>query len=149
MRFRDLGWIFAPVPVTSPPLQRQAGSPGRPEAPAPGARWGKPSEFSWSNAANTARKRGSGVTVQYPEPTPRAFMRVIAADLKVMSEVVRVEAPGDPSTWVEVDRMTRMAFQFTEFPPKPKLSSPQPSRTTVYDMEFALHPPEADEYPQT
>ena len=145
IRYHDLARMFAAVQVTSPPLQRQQARPAPPPPPASSARWGKPSEFSWSNQAALMRGKTGSITVNYPEPKPREFMRIVRADLKIMSELVRVEMPDNPSVWVELDRMTRMAFHFTEFPPKPHAGSPQPSRTTVYDLEFDLHPPPEDE----
>ena len=146
MRYADLPRLYAGVSVTSPPLQRRAAPPAAPQDIAPGARWGRPSRFSWSTAAALFRTRGQSITIEYPQPKPRHFMRVITAELKVMSERVRVEAPEDPSLWVEVDRMTRMAFHFTEFPPKRTPTSLQPARTTVYDLAFDLHPPADTEY---
>ena len=147
MRYGDLARMFAAVPVSSPALQRQDARPAAPQPPASGARWGKASEFSWSNEAARMRSKTASVSVNYPEPKPREFMRIVRADLKVISELVRVEAPDNPSAWVEIDRMTRMAFHFTEFPPKRTAASPQPSRTTLYDLEFDLHPPASEEAP--
>lgn len=140
MRYADLPRLYAAVQVISPPVRRgeMVHPPALPEA---GARWGKASAFSWSRqAASEGRGRQERLTVEYPEPAPRAFMRVVEAEARIMSERVRIEAPDDPSRWVEVDRMTRMAFAWTEFPPKPQTGSPQPSLTTVYDLAFALHP---------
>lgn len=141
MRYTDLARMFSVVPVTSPPLRREA-RPTVPQPPASGARWGKASRFSWSNkkaaASGGMRAQLQSITINYPEPKPREFMRVVRADLKVNSELVRVEGP---SGWVEVDRLTRMAFQYTEFPPKRGIGSLQPSRTTIYDLVFDLHPP--------
>lgn len=140
MRLADLPRLYAAVPVTSPPARR--GEPQHaPAQPKAGVRWGKASAFSWSRQAGAdGRDRQQRLSVSYPEPAPRAFMRLVEAEARIMSQRARVEAPDDPAVWVEVDRMTRLAFAFTEFPPKPHAGSPQPSLTTVYDLAFALHP---------
>ena len=138
MRYADLPRLYAAVPVTSPPVRRHKPIVA-PALPAAGARWGEGSRFSWSRQA-AAEGRQEGLSLERSKP--RAFMRVVEAEAKIMSERVRVEAADDPSVWAEVDRMTRMSFAYTEFPPKAHAASPQPSRTTVFDLEFALHPPD-------
>ena len=138
MRYADLPRLYAAVPVTSPPVRRGE-TIAAPALPPAGARWGKGSRFSWSRAA-AGEGRQEGLSLE--RSGPRAFMRVVEAQAKIMSERARVESADDPSVWAEVDRMTRMAFAYTEFPPKAHPGSPQPSRTTIFDLEFALHPPD-------
>ena len=143
MRYGDLPLLYAPV--VAHPVQR-ATAPAAPDpAPESGARWGKASAFSWSNQAALARNRTQGVSIEYPDGDPPEYMRIIDAELTVQAERVRVVSPDDPDIWVEIDRVTRMAFHYTEFPPKPDPSSLQPSLTTYYDLAFDLHPPASEE----
>ena len=86
------------------------------------------------------------MTVNYPEDGPPEVMRIVRSRLNIRSVTAKVEDPGRPGVFVEVDRMERMYFSYTEFPPKPTRSSLQPSVTTHYDLRFDLHPP--DETPQ-
>lgn len=137
MRYDDLHRLYAATPVTSTSRPRRTTRPSPPPGPSVGARWGKASAFSWSREAAGDRE---GMTVEGLDAAPRAFMRVVGTQAKIMSQRVRVEDPGDPASWIEVDRMTRIAFAYTEFPPKPTAASPQPSRTTVYDLALVLHP---------
>lgn len=146
MRYGDLSRIYAPVVVT--PMQRVAprNAPTAPDAaPESGARWGKASAFSWSNQAALARSRRPGISIEYPEGEPPEYMRIIDAELQVQAERVKVVSDQDPETWVEIDRVTRMAFHYTEFPPKPDPSALQPSLTTYFDLAFDLHPPSSEE----
>ena len=143
MRWADLHRLSAAVPVTASPARRETARASAEQQDESGTRWGKASRFSWSREAAPDDER-SFLVEPFDTPTP-AYMRVIEATAKIRSERVRVELPENPSVWAEVDRMTRIAFGYTEFPPKPYPSSPQPSRTTVYDLTFVLHPPPEDE----
>ena len=67
-------------------------------------------------------------------------MRIIAADLLVASQRVRVRSPADENVWVEIDRLRRMVFHYTEHPPKSSPSGLTPTRTTYFDLSFDLHP---------
>ena len=145
MRYSDLPLLYAPV--VAYPVQRAEPRPAADPAPESGARWGKASAFSWSTAAALARSQQPGLSIEYPEGAPPAYMRIIDAELTVQAERVKVRSPDDPDTWVEIDRVTRMAFHYTEFPPKPDPSSLQPSLTTYFDLTFDLHPPATEESP--
>ncbi|MBW3534302.1 MAG: coproporphyrinogen III oxidase family protein [Gemmatimonadetes bacterium] len=80
IRYHDLARMFAAVPVTSPPLQRQEAQPAAPLPPTSGARWGKASAFSWSReAATSGRNRQERLSVG-GDSEPRAFMRVVEAE---------------------------------------------------------------------
>ena len=146
MRYGDLPRLYAPV-IAHPVQRAEARSAPDPE-PETGARWGRPSAFSWSTErARTFRTRQQTISVEYPEGDPPEYMRIVDAELKVMAERVKVRAPSNPDVWVEIDRVTRMAFHYTEFPPKPDPSALQPSLTTYLDLHFDLHPPASEEAP--
>ena len=148
MRYGDLARVYAPV--IAHPIQRAEPRPtAAPDSePETGARWGRASAFSWSNErARTFRTQQQTVSIEYPEDDPPEYMRIVDADLKVMAERVKVRDPENAEIWVEIDRVKRMAFHYTEFPPKPDPSSLQPSLTTYFDLHFDLHPPPSDEAP--
>ena len=144
MRYADLVRVHAPATVAPTDRVRV---PAADPAPESGARWGKASAFSWSTEGAKARRKQQTVSVEYPEDAPPEYMRIIEADLKVMAERVKVRSPDDPGTWIEIDRVTRMAFHYTEFLPKRDPPAMQPSLTTYYDLLFDLHPPASDEAP--
>lgn len=133
------GTLQSVVPVPSHSQERRR-APEPPPTPDIGLRWGKPSAFSFSIAAAQER-RNPGVTVNYPEDAPPEVMRIVPSRLNIRSVTAKVEDPARPGVFVEVDRMERMYFSYTEFPPKPTRSSLQPSVTTHYDLRFDLHPP--------
>lgn len=146
MRYSDLPLLYAPVTAT--PNRRVETCAAPPPAPDAGARWGRASAFSWSTeAALAGRNRQRSVSVEYPEGDPPEFMRTIDAEMTVMVERVKVRSPDDLDVWVEIDRVMRMAFHYTEFPPKPDPASLQPSLTTYLDLHFDLHPPASEESP--
>jgi hypothetical protein len=72
-------------------------------------------------------------------------MRIIPATAQVASQKVKVRSPDDADTWVEIDRLTRIAFRYTEFLPKSSPSGLTPTLTTCFDLTFDLHPPATDE----
>ena len=105
----------------------------------------RPSAFSWSNEGAKTSEPEQDISNQTPSGAPAEYMRVVDAQLRVSAQKVKVRAPSDPANqWVEVDRLTRMMFYFTEFPPKSSPGGMTPTLTTYYDMTFALHP-SADE----
>ena len=136
MRWGDLA--HAVRPVNSHRTGRIETSPPVP-VPDVGRRWGRPSAFSFSREERE-EEGGPSVDVRWPGREPRHFMRIIPADLKVTATRHTVDDGSGNS--VEIDRLNRMMFQYTEILPKPHVSSLQPSRTTYYDMTFALHPEE-------
>ena len=145
MKFSDVLRIYAPANAS--PSERAPTPAAEPE-PESGARWGKASGFSWSNeAAKAGRSRRQTLSVEYPDAEPPEYIRIIDAELKVMAERVKVRDAANPDLWVEIDRVKRMAFHYTEFPPEPNPAALQPSLTTYYDLHFDLHPPASGEAP--
>ena len=142
MRLSDV--IGSVIPVNSHSRPRTPAKPPVPvPVPAVGVRFGGASAFSFSAegaARDIASRKGGGVTVNFPEQEPPEFMRVVTSQVKVVSQVVRVEDPDDPESFTDVDRLARMMFYYTQFPPKPTRGSLQPSFTTYYDLHFDLHP---------
>jgi hypothetical protein len=144
MRWHDLSRLY--TPVTAAPLQRAQPAVVLLPEPDSGARWGKPSAFSWSRQqAIATSSETQKIALHDRDEDPVEYMRVIPAQAQVTSERVKVRAPGEDETWVEIDRLTRLMFSYTEFPSKPTTASMQPSLTTYFDLHFELHPPEADE----
>ncbi len=142
MRWSDLARLY--TPVTAAPLHRTR--PALPAAtPDSGARWGRPSAFSWSNEGAEQSSGLQSVTNQTPSGRPPEYMRIVAAQARVVAERVKVTSPTDESVWVEIDRMRRMVFHYTEFPPKSGPGGMTPTRTTYFDLSFDLHPPPAEE----
>ena len=141
MRWHDLARLY--MAVTAAPLLRTR--PGQPPAiPASGGRWGRPSAFSWS-AEGAAQDDEQSVTDQTPSGNPAEHMRIINAQLLVASEKVRVHSPDNPSVWVDIDRLSRMVFHYTDYPPKSRPSGMTPTQTTYFDLTFDLHPSPAEE----
>jgi hypothetical protein len=68
-------------------------------------------------------------------------MRVIPAQAQVASQRVMVRSPEDDDVWIELDRLTRLMFRYTEFPPKSNPGGMTPTLTTSFDLTFDLHPP--------
>ena len=58
---------------------------------------------------------------------------------------MKVRSPDDEDVWVEIDRLTRLMFRYTEFPPKSNPGGMMPTLTTYFDLRFDLHPPASDE----
>ena len=142
VRWHDLARLY--TPVTAAPVQRTP--PGQsPAIPASGGRWGNPSAFSWSREAAQQSPAEQSVTDRTPSGSPPEYMRIIDAQLLVASEKVRVTSPNDPSVWVDIDRLRRMVFHYTEFPPKSSPSGLTPTRTTYFDLSFDLHPSPSEE----
>ncbi len=138
MRWSDLARLY--TPVTATPQLRARIVPLTETDPGSGARWGRPSAFSWSNEAAKQRPDEQSITNTTPSGSPAEYMRIVAADLLVASQRVRVQSPIDPSVWVEIDRLRRMVFHYTEYPPKSSPSGLTRTRTTYFDLSFDLHP---------
>ena len=142
MRWSDLARLYTPVAT---PLQRvQPVALVDPE-PASGARWGKPSAFSWSSEAARTSPAKQSISNQTPSGSPVEYMRIIPAQAQVASRKVRVRSPRDEEVWIEIDRLTRLMFRYTEFPPKSGPGGMTPTLTTYFDLSFDLHPPASDE----
>jgi hypothetical protein len=143
MRWHDLARLY--TPVTAAPLQRA--QPVALVAPEPdiGARWGKPSAFSWSSEAGKTSPAKQSIALHHRDDEPPEYMRIIPAQAQVSSQRVKVRSPDDEDVWVEIDRLTRLMFRYTEFPPKSSPSGMTPTLTTYFDLSFALHPPASDE----
>ena len=142
MRLVDLS--YRRVPVLSHSRVRTAPPPPV-ETPQVGARWGKASQFVFSNASREEKASPPSLDIRWPEQRPYEYMRLMEDDLLVAASRGRI---GDEPSYVEVSRMARMRFRYTEYPPKRNRSAMQPSVTTYYDLTFVLHPPEDEEVPQ-
>ncbi len=138
MRWSDLARLY--TPVTATPQLRARIVPLTETDPGSGARWGRPSAFSYSNEAAKQSADEQSITNQTPSGSPAEYMRIIAADMLVASQRVRVQSSSDENVWVEIDRLRRMVFHYTEHPPKSSPSGLTPTRTTYFDLSFALHP---------
>jgi hypothetical protein len=143
MRWADLARLY--TPVTATPMQRIRTVVLADPEPDSGARWGKPSAFSWSSEAAGTSPAQQSITNQTPSGAPVEYMRVIPAQAQVSSQRVKVRSPSDEDVWVEIDRLTRLMFRYTEFPPKSNPSGMTPTLTTYFDLTFDLHPPASDE----
>lgn len=141
MRWADLAWVFTPILATPQPRTRPV-SLVEPD-PDSGARWGRPSAFSWSNEAARTSPARQSVMNRTPSGALAEYMRIIPAQAQVASERVRVEAAA--GTWIEIDRLTRMMFRYTEHLPRSSPSGLTPTLTTYFDLTFDLHPPATDE----
>jgi hypothetical protein len=139
MRWHDLARLYTPVTATSQSRSRPVVLVD-PE-PDSGERWGKPSVFSWSSEAARTSPAKQSISNQTPSGSPVEYMRIIPAQAQVASQRVKVRAPDDGDVWVEVDRLTRLMFRYTEFPPKSSPSGMRPTLTTYFDLSFDLHPP--------
>jgi hypothetical protein len=143
MRWHDLARLYTPVIAT--PLQRiRPAVLVDPELDS-GARWGRPSAFSWSSEAAKASPAKQSIANQTPSDDPVEYMRIIPANAQVASQRVKVRSPDDEDVWVEIDRLTRLMFRYTEFPPKSGPGGMTPTLTTYFDLTFDLHPPASDE----
>jgi hypothetical protein len=138
VRWSDLARLCTPVTATPQPRTRVV--PLAEPDPDSGGRWGRPAAFSWSNEATKQSPDEQSITNQTPSGSPVEYMRTIAADLTVISERVRVQSPSDENVWVEIDRLRRMVFHYTQHPPKSSPSGLTPTRTTYFDLAFDLHP---------
>lgn len=143
VRWSDLARLY--TPITAAPLQ-----PIRPAIladpePESGARWGRPSTFSWSSQAAKTSPAQQSISNQTPSGAPVEYMRIIPAQAQVASQKVKVRSPGDEDVWIEIDRLTRMMFRYAEFPPKSSPSGMTPTLTTYFDLTFDLHPPASEE----
>ncbi len=143
MKWADLARLY--TPVTATPLQRVRPVVFADPEPDSGARWGKPSAFSWSSEAARTSAAKQSVSNQTPTGDPVEYMRIIPARAQVTSQRVKVRSPSDENVWVEIDRLTRLMFRYTEFPPKSGPSGVTPTLTTYFDLSFDLHPPATDE----
>jgi hypothetical protein len=143
MRWHDLARLY--TPVTAEPLQRVRPTVLIDPEPDSGARWGKPSAFSWSNEAARTSPAKQNISNQTPSGAPVEYMRIIPANAQVASQKVKVRSPGDEDVWIEIDRLTRLMFRYTEFPPKSGPGGMTPTLTTYFDLTFDLHPPASDE----
>ena len=143
MRWSDLARLYTPVTATAQPRARAI--PLAETDPDSGARWGRPSAFSWSSEAAKQSEDEQSITNTTPAGRPAEYMRIIPADLTVLSERVRVQSPTDENVWIEIDRLRRMVFHYTEHPPKSSPSGLTPTRTTYFDLSFALHPSPEEE----
>jgi hypothetical protein len=141
MRWSDLVRLVTPV-TAIPQLRTRPVSFADPE-PDSGARWGRPSAFSWSNEAAKTSPARQSVTNRTPSGASAEYMRIISATAQVASQKVKVRAGDD--TWIEIDRLTRLMFRYTEFLPRSSPSGMQPTLTTYFDLSFDLHPPSSDE----
>lgn len=133
-RWVDLA--YAVQPVESHSVERAEVLPPEP-TPTPGRCWGRPSAFTHSREALEEDGGPPSVTVNWPTEGARHFMRVLPAELEVVAKRVKVE---EGEVVIEIDRLERMMFRYTEPRPKPTVRSLQPTRTTYYDMTFELHP---------
>ena len=143
MRWSDLARLY--TPVTATPLQRTRPVVLADPQPDSGARWGKPSAFSWSNEAARTSPAKQSISNQSPSGSPIEYMRIIPANAQVASQKVKVRSPGDEDVWIEIDRLARLMFRYTEFPPKSGPGGMTPTLTTYFDLSFDLHPPASDE----
>ncbi len=121
---------------------RQRPEPVAPEpVPEAGVQFGRPSTFSFSAAAaDSGAGSGPGFVIELPDRSQAEYMRIIRAPGQVLSQEVRVKDPVEPGTSVDISRFERLRFAFTEYLPKPRLSSLQPTLRTEYDLTFKLHP---------
>ena len=143
MRWSDLARLYTPVSAT--PLQRVQPVVLVDPEPDSGVRWGKPSAFSWSSEAARTSPAKQSIALHDREEAPPEYMRIIPAQAQVTSQRVKVRAASDEGVWIEIDRLTRLMFRYTEFPPKSGPSGMTPTLTTYFDLSFALHPPASDE----
>ena len=139
MRWSDLARLY--TPVTATPLQRVRPAVLVDPEPDSGARWGRPSAFSWSSEAARTSPAQQSITNQTPSGAPVEYMRVIPAQAQVSSQRVKVRSLDDEDVWIEIDRLTRLMFRYTEFPPKSGPGGMTPTLTTYFDLSFDLHPP--------
>ena len=72
---------------------------------------------------------------------PREFKRIIKAQTKIYSKEYRVSRDGEsnPSDYVDIDRIERLMFYFTEHPEKARPAGFTPSHTTFFHLTFALN----------
>lgn len=143
MRFADLARLVTPVTATPQPRARVV--PLADATPDSGARWGHPSLFSYSNEAAKQGEGEQSISNRTPSGRPAEYMRIIPADLRVASQRVRVRSPADENVWVEIDRLRRMVFHYTEHLPRSSPGGLTPTRTTYFDLSFDLHPSPAEE----
>jgi hypothetical protein len=73
--------------------------------------------------------------------SPREFKRIIKAQTKIYSKEYRVSRDGEsnPSDYVDIDRVERLMFYFTEHPEKARPAGFTPSHTTFFHLTFALN----------
>jgi hypothetical protein len=71
---------------------------------------------------------------------PRDFKRIVKAQTKIYSKEYRVSRDGEsnPSDFVDIDRIERLMFYFTEHPEKARPAGFTPSHTTFFHLSFAL-----------
>ena len=84
MRWSDLARLY--TPVTAAPMQRvRPAVLVDPELDS-GARWGRPSAFSWSSEARKASSKQKRISNQTPSGAPVEYMRIIPAQAQVASQ---------------------------------------------------------------